>query len=57
LANFDAPPSYAGIKNLCDEAAVVCMKEWKNSVSPKIASVKKKVEDEEAARLKKQKDE
>ncbi len=57
LANFDATPSYVGIKNLCDEAAVVCMKEWKNSVSPKIASVKKKVEDEEAARLKKQKDE
>ena len=57
LANFDATPSYAGIKNLCDEAAVVCMKEWHDSVSPKIASVKKKVEDEEAARLKKQKEE
>jgi len=53
LAKFDAIPSYAGIKNLCDEAAVVCMKEWHDNVSPKIASVKKKVEDEEAARLKK----
>ena len=57
LANFDATPSYAGIKNLCDEAAVLCIKEWQDSVSPKIASVKKKVEDEEAARIKKQKDE
>lgn len=57
LANIDATPSYAGIKNLCDEAAVVCMKEWHDSVSPKIASIKKKVEDEEAARLKKLKEE
>ena len=57
LANFDTTPSYAGIKNLCDEAAVVCMKNWLDGVSPKIASVKKKVEDEEAARIKKQKDE
>ena len=57
LANFDTTPSYAGIKNLCDEAAAVCMKNWHDSVSPKIASVKKKVEDEEAARIKKQKDE
>lgn len=51
LDNFDTTPSYAGIKNLCDEASVVCMKEWHDSVSPKIASIKKKVEDEEAARL------
>jgi tetratricopeptide (TPR) repeat protein len=57
LANFDATPSYVGIKNLCDEAAVVCMKEWYDSIPPKIVSVKKKVEDEEAARIKKQKDE
>lgn len=57
LANFDATPSYVGIKDLCDEAAVVCMKEWHESVSPKIVSEKKKVEDEEAARIKKQKDE
>ena len=56
FANFDATPSYAGIKNLCDEAAVLCMKEWHESVSPKIVSEKKKVEEDEAARIKKQND-
>lgn len=57
LANLDAISSYAGIKNLCDEQAVVCRKEWHDSVSPKIAIVKKMVEDEETARIKKQKEE
>lgn len=52
LANFDTTASYVGIKDLCDEAAVVCMKEWYESVSPIIVSEKKKVEDEEAARRK-----
>lgn len=57
LANIDTTPFYAGIKYLCDEAAVVCLKKWYEGVSPKIVSEKKKIEDEEAARIKKQKDE
>ena len=57
LATLDAPPSYAGIKNLCDEQAVACKKEWSGIVSPKIASVEKGIKEEEAARIKKQQEE
>ena len=57
LCNTDAAPSYAGIRYICDEVAAQCKKEWIDIVSPKIAVIKKKVEDEEAARIKKQKDE
>lgn len=57
LANFDTTPSYAGIKYVCDDVAVTCKKEWHDAISKKIASIKKKVEDEEAARIKKEKEE
>ena len=57
LANFDITPSYAGIKHVCDDVAVACKKEWHDTISKKIASIKKKVEDEEAARIKKEKEE
>jgi hypothetical protein len=57
LANFDSTPSYAGVKELCDEETTSCKKEWHDKVSPKISTIKKKVEDEEAARIKKEKEE
>lgn len=57
LANFDTTPSYAGIKYVCDDVAATCKKEWHDTISKKIASIKKKVEDEEAARIKKEKEE
>lgn len=57
LANFDTTPSYAGIKYVCDDVAATCKKEWNDTISKKIASIKKKVEDEEAARIKKEKEE
>ena len=57
LANYDTIPSYVGIKNVCDDVAATCKKEWHDAVPNKIASIKKKVEDEEAARIKKKKEE
>ena len=57
LATLDATPSYAGIKNLCDEQTVACKKEWSSIVSPTISAIKKKIENEEAARIKKEKEE
>jgi hypothetical protein len=57
LDNADSPPSYTGIKPLCDKAASSCKKEWVSIASPMIAIIKKKVEDEEEARIKKQKEE
>ena len=55
LANFEATLSYVGIKKMCDEEGVKCKKEWNDFVSSMIATEKKKVKDEETARLKKQK--
>ena len=57
LANFDTTPSYAGIKNACDDVAATCKKEWQDTITSEIAIIKKKVEDEEAARIKKEKEE
>ena len=57
LGNLDAVPSYAGIKNVCDGVAAECKKEWHDVVSPQISAIKKKFEDEKAARIKKEKEE
>ena len=57
LATLDATPSYAGIRNLCDEQAVACKKEWSGIVSLNVSAIKKKINDKETARLKKQKEE
>ena len=57
LANLDVVPSYAEIKYICDEGALACKKEWNDTVSPKIATIKKNVEDEENARIRKQQEE
>ena len=57
LGNSDVPPSYAKIKEVCNEVAVACKKEWNDIITPKIAIVKKKVEDEEADRIRRQKEE
>jgi len=53
LTSFDATSSYARIKYLCDEVTASCKKEWFNKVSQKVTSVKKRIEDEETARIKK----
>ena len=57
LANFDATPSYAEIKCVCDDVAAECKKEWHNIITSEIATIKKNVEDEEAARIKRQQEE
>ena len=56
LTDMATTPSYEGIKAMCDDAAAACKKEWNDMVSPQISAIKEKIKDEEAARLKKQKD-
>lgn len=56
LTNFDTTPSYAEIRSLCDELAKSGKKEWIEIVSSKTSTIKKMIEDEETARIKKEKD-
>lgn len=56
LASTNKLISYEGIKSLCDDAATLGKKIWCEVVSPMVAEIKKEIEDEETARIKKQED-
>ena len=56
LASSNKLISYEGIKSLCDDAATLGKKIWCEVVSPMVAEIKKEIEDEETARIKKQED-
>ena len=56
LTDMTTAPSYEGIKEICDDAAAACKKEWNEIVSPQISAIKKEIKDAEAARAKKEKD-
>ena len=56
LAN-EATPSYAGIKHLCDEMALICKKAWVDIVSPEIEAFKNKWEEDEQERIRKEEEE
>lgn len=53
LTDMTTAPSYEGIKEICDDAAAACKKEWNEIVSPQISAIKKEIKDAEAARAKK----
>lgn len=53
LDNYEAIPSYAGIKQICDECANTCKHEWKENIGQIINEINASIEKEEYARLQK----
>ena len=56
LTNSDVITSYVGIRSLFDGTATSGKKEWHDTISPKISAIKKNIEDDEKARLKREKE-
>lgn len=56
LSKSDVITSYVGIRSLFDEATTSGKKEWLNIISSKISAIKKKIEEDEKARLKREKE-
>lgn len=54
LTSTETSYSFEEVKHNCDKVAVTCVKEWKEIVSQKINTIKKKWEEEEKARVKKE---
>lgn len=54
LTSTETSYSFEAVKHNCDKVAVTCVKEWKEIISQKINTIKKKWEEEEKARVKKE---